>query len=138
MSSRLFSALCVLAFSGCSSGAAASNWTKIDSGNAVLDRFLVDVREKDASAISQAASFKNISQWLPQYGNAVEYLAFIDDCSLASVKRADNHQHIYWAHWACADGEFRQAFNVEYEKPKVMVSEMLVVGQDKRREKSFD
>jgi len=120
---------------GCDAKSADREWATIDSGNPVLDQFLTDVRDRDEQAVSKVVTFQNISRWYPQYKTASQYFAFIDDCALASVNAAEHNPNVFWAEWSCSDGQFRQAFNTAYEAPKVMASEMLVPGQNRRREK---
>jgi hypothetical protein len=126
----------VLASGGCVAEPAPRQWASINSGNEVLDQFLANIRDKDATAVAKLVEFKPISRWLPQYTTASEYLAFIDDCALVSVKATGSNSDLFWVNWTCSDGAFRQAFNTAYEAPKVMASEMLKPNSDERREKT--
>ena len=130
----LFVSLALISM-GCSAKSPGREGGAINSGNPVLDQFLMDVRDRDEQAVSKAVTFQNISRWYPQYKTASEYFAFIDDCALVSVNAAEHNPDVYWANWPCSDGQFRQAFNTAYEAPKVMASEILVPGRDRRREK---
>jgi hypothetical protein len=114
----------------------SGQWASINSGNEVLDQFLVSVRDKDETTVAKVVAFKPISRSLPQYNTASEYLAFVDDCALASVKATESNSDLFWVNWKCSDGAFRQAFNTAYEAPKVMASEMLKPNSDERREKT--